>query len=334
MTEAGAGWTFTPPIWRADYLIRHPGEVWIRQLDKGLREAGNRSDAKAVAAALNNLALVLSKSGMADNSMRLCRAHYRRFAASPNIGVAQCAVQPWINEGRLLARRGNVAGARHRLLLGLKPEAVVVSNRTLAPLDADIMAVCRNVAVVDGLMLELRAGGLDGAEAHLNRLERHGASGSLLAECRLQLGLARGRAEEAALILDRLCELSAYLPMLACCSAAIALATNDARAFTRDVLLLVALLDGWAKTEDDVASILHGLLWLGRIGGETYKAVLGGASHDYLCRKALELDDEELQCLLAGRRYNPLPEGSTARNLAVDLLHEALMVLRGNRLVL
>lgn len=332
--EGVAGWTFTPPIQRGEYLVRHPGEAWIGQLREDLSEASDRSDPEGVSVALNNLALVLFKAGMTDEATLLCRAHYHRFAASPNISVAQFAVQPWINEGRLLARRGNVAGARHRLLLGPRPEAVVVGDKTLAPLDAATMAVCRNVAVVDGFMLELRAGGLDGAEAHLTRLERCGVSGSLLAELRLQLALARGRAEEAVLILDRLYEPPAYLPMLASYGAAIALATNDARKFACDVLLLVALLDGWAETKDDIASILHGLLWLSRIGGETYWAVLGGASQDYLCRKASELDDEELQCLLAGRLYDPLPEGSSARNLAANLLREALAVLRGKRLAL
>jgi hypothetical protein len=269
---------------------------------------------------------------MANEARLLCRAHYHRFAASPDVNVAQCAVQPWINEGRLLARRGNVAGARRRLLLGPRPDAVVVGNRTISPLDADTVAVCRNVAVIDGFPLELRAGGLAGGEAHLTRLERRGVSGDLLAECRLQLALARGRAEEAAVILDGLCEPPAYLPMLASYGAAIGLVTNDTREFARDVLLLVALLDGWTETEDDVASILHSLLWLSRIGGETYRAVLGGASQDYLCRTASELDDEELGCLLAGRRYDPLPEGSIARNLAAGLWREALMVLRDNRL--
>jgi hypothetical protein len=120
--------------------------------------------------------------------------------------------------------------------------------------------------------------------------------------------------------------------MLASYGAAIGLVTNDTREFARDVLLRVALLDGWAETNDDVASILYGLLWLGRIGGETYRAVLGGASQDYLCRTASELDDEELGCLLAGRRYDPLPEGSIARNLAAGLWREALIVLRDNRL--
>jgi hypothetical protein len=144
----------------------------------------------------------------------------------------------------------------------------------------------------------------------------------------LQLALACGRAEEAALILDGLCEPPAYLPMLASYGAAIALVTNDTREFARDVLLLVALLDSWAETKDDVASILHSLLWLARIGGEAYCAVLGGASQDYLCRMASKLGDEELWCLLSGRRYDPLPGGSIARNLAVDLLREALMVLR------
>jgi hypothetical protein len=132
----------------------------------------------------------------------------------------------------LLARCGKVADARRRLLLGPKPEAVVVGNRTISPLDADTITVCRNVAVVDGFMLELRAGGLAGGEAHLSRLERRGVSGELLAECRLQLALACGRAEEAAAILDRLCEPPAYLPMLASYGAAIALATNDTREFS------------------------------------------------------------------------------------------------------
>jgi hypothetical protein len=332
LSEAVAGWTFTPPIWRGGYLIRQPGKAWIGQLYEGLHYASCRSDPGAVSVVLNNLALVLFKAGMANEAMLLCRAHYRRFAARPNISEAQLAVQPWINEGRVLACRGNIAGARRRLLLGPRPETVEVDEWTLSPVDADTIAVCRNVAVIDGFMLELRAGGLDGADAHLTRMERRGVSGSLLAECRLQLALARGRAEEAALLLDRLSEPSAYLPMLACYGAAIALATDDQRKFACHVLLLVALLDGWTETEDDVASILHGLLWLGRIGGETYRAVLGGASQDYLCRKASELDDEELQCLLAGCRYDPLPEGSSARNLAADVLHEAFTVLRGTRL--
>jgi hypothetical protein len=332
LSEAVAGWTFTPPIWRGGYIIRQPGKAWIGQLHEGLHYASCRSDPGAVSVVLNNLALVLFKAGMADEAMLLCRAHYRRFAARPNISEAQLAVQPWINEGRVLARRGDIAGARRRLLLGPRPEAVEVDEWTLAPMDADTIAVCRNVAVIDGFMLELRAGGLEGAEAYLTRVERRRVSGSLLAECRLQLALARGRAEEAALLLDRLSESSAYLPMLACYGAAIALATDDQQKFACDVLLLVALLDGWTETEDDVASILHGLLWLGRIGGATYRTVLAGSSQDYLCRKASELDDEELQCLLAGRRYNPLPESSSERNLAIDLLCEALMVLQGDRL--
>ena len=331
MSEAIARWTFTPPIRRDQYLIRHPGEAWIGQLCEQLRQSRERFDPEALSVVLNNLALVLFKAGMVAEARRLCRGHYRRFAASPDINVAQCAVQPWINEGRLLARCGNVEGARRRLLLGPRPEVVVVSNSTISPLDAFTMTVCRNVAVVDGFMLELRAGGLHGAEAHLTGLERRGVSGGALAEYRLQLALARGRAEEAALILNGLGEPPAYLPMLASYGAAIELVTNDTRAFARDVLLLVALLDGWAGTSDDVASILHSLSWLARIGGERYLAAVGGVSREYLCRTASELDDEELGCLLAGRRYDPLPEGSKARTLAADLLHEALMVLRDNR---
>jgi hypothetical protein len=331
LSEALAGWAFTPPIWRTGYLIRQPGKAWIGQLHEGLHFAGCRSDPGALSVVLNNLALVLFKAGMANEAVLLCRAHYRRFAGCPDISEAQLAVQPWINEGRLLARRGDIAGARRRLLLGPRPGAVEVDEWTLSPLDADTMAVCRDVAVTDGFMLELRAGGLDGADAHLTRVERRGGSGSLLAECRLQLALARGGTEEAALLLDRLSEPSAYLPMLACYGAAIALATDDQRKFACNVLLLVALLDGWTETEDDVASILHGLLWLGRIGGATYRTVLGGSSQDYLCRKASELGDEELQFLLAGRRYDPLPESSSERKLAVDLLREALMVLQDNR---
>jgi hypothetical protein len=332
LSEAIAHWTFTPPIWRTGYLIRRPGRAWIGQLHEGLHYASCRSDPGAVSVVLNNLALVLFKAGMANEAMLLCRAHYHRFAGRPNISEAQLAVQPWINEGRVLARRGDIAGARRRLLLGPRPDAVEVDEWTLSPVDADTIAVCRDVAVTDGFMLELRAGGLDGADAHLTWVERRGVSGSLLAECRLQLALARGRTEEAGLLLDRLSEPSAYLPMLACYGAAIALATDDQRKFACNVLLLVALLDGWTETEDDVASILHGLLWLGRIGGATYRTVLGGSSQDYLCRKASELDDEELQCLLAGRRYDPLPEGSRERDLGVDLLREALMVLQSDRL--
>jgi hypothetical protein len=324
LSETVAGWRFTPPIWRGGYLVRRRGEAWIAQLHASLREAVARSDLEAVSIVLNNLALVLFKAGMLNEATRLCRAHYRRFAPCPDISEAHLAVQPWINEGRLLAYRGNIAGARRRLSLGPRPDAVEVDGWTLWPVDGSTMAVCRNVAVIDGFMLELRAGGLAGADAHLTRLERRGVSVSLLAEYRLQLALARGKAPEAAQILDQLSEPAAYLPMLACYRAAIALIGNEPRGFARAVLLLAALLDGWAETKDDVASILHGLIWLGRIGGESYRAVLGAASQDYLRRKALELPDEEISCLLAGHRYDPLPEASRARDLATDLLREAL----------
>jgi hypothetical protein len=332
LSEATAGWTFSPPIWRVGYLIRQPAEAWIGQLRDSLHYASWRSDPGGASVVLNNLAFVLFKAGMANEAMLLCRAHYRGFAARPNISEAQLAVQPWINEGRVLASQGEIAAARRRLLLGPRPDAVKVDEWTLSPVDADTVNLCRNVAVVDGFKLELRAGGLDGADAYLTEVERRGVSGSLPTECRLQLALARGKTEEAVLLLDRLSEPSAYLPMLACYGAAIALATADQRKFASNVLLLVALLDGWTETEDDVASILHGLLWLRRIGGVTYRTALGASSQDYLRQKVSELGDEELQCLLAGRRYNPLPEGSSSRSFAVDLLREALMVLRSDRI--
>jgi hypothetical protein len=124
----------------------------------------------------------------------------------------------------------------------------------------------------------------------------------------------------------------AYLPMLLCYGAAIALVTNDPQKFACNVLLLVALLDGWTETKDDVASILHGLLWLDRIGGAAYRTVFRASTQDYLCRKASDLGDKELQCLLAGRRYDPLPENSVERKLAEDLLGRALTILRDNNL--
>jgi hypothetical protein len=332
LSEITTGWTFSPPIWRVGYLIRQPDEAWIGQLRESLHYTSCRSDPGGISVVLNNLAFVLFKAGMANEAMLLCRAHYRRFAPRPNISEAQLAVQPWINEGRVLASLGEIAGARRRLLLGLRPGAVNVDEWTLSPVDADTITLCRNVAVVDGFKLELRAGSLDGADAYLTQLERRGVSGSLPTECRLQLALARGKTEEAVLLLDRLSEPSAYLPMLACYGGAIALATDDQRKFVSSVLLLVALLDGWTETEDDVASIMHGLLWLRRIGGLTYRIALDGSSQDYLRQKASELGDEELKCLFAGRRYSPLPEGSNARSFAVDLLREALVVLRSDRL--
>ena len=178
------------------------------------------------------------------------------------------AVQPWINEGRMLATLRQGRGRTTPPFAGAEAGGGCGGQRTISPLDAGTVRVCRNVAVVDGFPLELPAGKLAGGEAHLTRLERRGVSGRFLAEFRLQLALARGRAEEAAVILDGLCEPPAYLPMLASYGAAIGLVTNDTREFARDVLLLVALLDGWAESKDDVASILHSLLWLARMGAK------------------------------------------------------------------
>jgi hypothetical protein len=327
LSEAVAGWTFTQPIWRRGYFVRRVGKAWIGDLQKGLQDTSGRSDLTALSVVLNNLGMVLFKAGMPNEARLLCRAHYRRFAPSPDIREAQLAVQPWINEGRLLASCGNIEGARRRLLLGPRPEAVKVDEWMLSPVDEVVKGVCRNVAVVDGFMLELRASGLEGGDAHLTRMEQRGITGKFVTEYRLQLALACGRTEEAASFLDRLSKPFVYLPTLACYGAAIALVRHDMRKFASSVRMLVALLDGWAKTTDDIASILHALLWLRRIGGATSPAVLGGSSQDYLSRKASEIDDEELQCLLSGRRYNPLAEGSTERDLANILLDDALAVL-------
>ena len=134
LSEAIAGWTFTPPIRRNEYLIRRPAEAWIGQLCGVLRQASERSDPEALSVVLNNLALVLFKAGMA---MRpgFCAAPITTALLRLRNQRGTIAVQPWINEGRMLARYGNFAGARRRLLLGSMPEAIVVGNRTISPLD-------------------------------------------------------------------------------------------------------------------------------------------------------------------------------------------------------
>jgi hypothetical protein len=315
---------FTPPILRKDYLVRHPTEDWIPALSRGLDEALDRGELDAASAVLNNLAFVLFKGGMTGEAMRLCKAHCRAFVSAPSPDVAKLAIQPWLNEGRVLARLGAFDKARARLAppAALDRTAVVVAGRRLAPLDAETLAVCRNVAVVDGFFLELASGGLDAAADHLVRCGPDGAPASSL-ELALQLRLARNEGAEAEQMRGMLVQASPYAPALVAYDAAIAGARGDRARARKSSLLLVALLGDWADTTDDAASILHALVWLARlrlcddiVGGPTVAA--------FLERKVRALGDEELRCLFAGRPYDPLPPGAPVRRLAQGAMRQAL----------
>ena len=282
-----------------------------------------------MSAVLNNFAFVLFKGEMLDEAARLCRGHYGCFVSSSSLSIAKLAIQPWINEGRLLARTGRFEQARTRLLPSpdLGTAAVIVAGKTLSPLDKDTVDVCQNVAIVDGFFLELKSGGLDAAENHLAKLKEACVSGNIILELSLQIELARNKPDEAERILDMLSRTATYPPTLFCYNASIAAVRNDRINFAKCLLVLVALLSDWIETVDDTASILHALLWLSRINREQYRAVIGDAVLDFLRRKASELGDEELQCMFAGRPYDPLPKDSRSCSLAGELLVRSLQRL-------
>jgi hypothetical protein len=318
---------FTPPILRKDYLVRHPTEDWLAALSRAFEAALDRCELESASAVLNNLAFVLFKGGMTAEAMQLCRAHYRTFVSAPAMDVAKLAIQPWINEGRVLARCRAFDRARLRLVPGdaLARDAVVAAGRELAPLDAATVAVCRNVAVVDGFFLELASGGLDAAEDHLARHSADGSTASSL-ELALQVRLARNQLEEAEQVYWALSQAPAYAPALVAYEAAIASARGNSAAFATNYLLLVALLSDWAETTDDAASILHALAWLARMspGGE----IPGGAVlAAFLAGRVRALGDEELRCLFSGRPYDPLPHGAPVRRIARRAMRDAMRLL-------
>ena len=282
LPESGTTLAFTPPLARTDYLVRHPAEAWVAGLGEAFENACADTDFETMSSVLNNLAFVLFKGGVVEQAAELCQSHYGGFVAARSLGIAMLAVQPWINEGRLLARKGAFEEARKRLLPGLSRDeaALIVAGRALYPLDPDIVQVCRNVALVDGFFLELSAGGLDAAEAHLAKFTDLPPENSLL-EFRLQVALARNRPEEADALLEALCQTSGHPFTPATYVAAVAAARGDDIAFAKAVLLVVALLTEWADSVDETASILHALLWLRRIDRNRFCAI-GGDPEDCL----------------------------------------------------
>lgn len=313
---------FTPPILRKDYLVRHPAADWIAALWRGLDDALDTGELATASAVLNNLAFVLFKGGMTGEAITLCRAHYRTFLSAPSIDVAKLAIQPWVNEGRVLARLGAFDRARARLAPATARDAAVVAGTRLAPLDAETLAVCRNIALVDGFFLELSSGGLDGAEAYLARCNPGLATATVL-ELTLQVRLARNRPGEAEQVAAMLSQASPYPPALVAFEAATAAARGDTSGFAKNHLVLVALLGEWADTTDDAASILHAIAWLARLRHRD--GVVGGpAVAAFLDGRVRALGDEELLCLFAGRSYQPLPQGGPARRLAGKAMRHAL----------
>lgn len=314
--------TFTPPILRADYLVRHPGDDWIAGLRRTFEQGDAQADVATMSVALNNFAFVLFKSDMLDDAARLCRSHYRALLQRPE--VAQFGIQPWINEGRLLARRGRFEAARQRIFLGAWSGAstIVVDDIDIVAVDAATLDVCRNVAIVDGFFLELAQNGLAAAERHLMRLDRTGASGPS-GELLLQVALACNRPDDAERVLAQLSHAVPYLPMHCCYSAAISALRGDGDGFAKAALLLIALLGDWASSVDDKASIMHALLWLSRFDRVRHDRVVDDAILKFLKSRALALGDEELYCRFAGRSYRPLRPGSQAWRAARDFVIQA-----------
>ncbi|ABD88782.1 hypothetical protein [Rhodopseudomonas palustris] len=311
---------FAPPVRRTNYLVRRPGADWIEDLEQAFVAATAAGDVGALSEALNKFAFVLFKANRTEDAMELCRAHYRALLRTPEL--SHYAVQPWINEGRILARCGDFQGACERLLIGVDDE-IRIDGTTLRDLDSATIDVCRNVAIVDGFFLALGEGGVAAAERHLRRFE----PGDLIEELSLQIALARGDLAAAERHLGQLSGEAAYAPTLACYTAATAGCRDDRPSFAKALLLLVALLDGWARGVDDVASILHALAWLARLHRARVESVIAGAIAGFLIERAAELGDEELRCGFSGQRYVPLP--AEAGELASRFLTRARARLQG-----
>lgn len=280
-----------------------------------------------MSAALNNFAFVLFKADMPDKAGRLCRSHYRALAPVQASSISKLAIQPWINEGRMLVGRGCFDAARQRLLLGVEAGAssIRVDKWVITDVDTATTDVCRNVAIVDGFFLEIAANGLDAAKRHLTSFE--GCESGAIRELLLQAALAQGRPDEAEATLTELCRVAPYLPAMFCYAAAIAAARGDGEGFAKSLLLLVALLSDWAESVDDRASILHGLLWLSRLDGRRYWATVSHVIAGFIQSQAAMLGDEELKCRFAQRRYQPIPPDSLAFRRANEFLDAAMQAL-------
>jgi hypothetical protein len=318
---------FAPPVRRTEYLVRRPARDWIGRLERSFVDGDARGDIATMSAALNNFAFLLFKADLQDEVTALCRAHYRAMIRSEE--RARYAVQPWINEGRIMTRRGAFAAARERLLMGGAAGAEIrVDGTVLRDLDQETIDVCRNVAIIDGFFLELAEHGVQGAERHLSAFDANDA----ILELALQTALARGDISAAEQYLDRLGAAAGYAPTLVCYCAAIAACRDDRQSYAKEILLLVALLDGSSRSVDDSASILHALTWLARLDRDRYDAVAGGAIARSLLSQAAALDDEELQCCFAGRRYAPLTTDLVAFDMAKTFsrdIQERLSLLPG-----
>lgn len=301
---------FVAPIRRSNYLIRYTDEIWLENLEHLFALGLIRNDFETISAALNNFGFLLFKAGCVDEAMSLCQAHYRALLSADEAGAAEFAVQPWINEGRVLMRQGRFADARHHLFIDRDPDekTVIVAGRPVAAGMATL-DVCRNVAIVDGFFLALSADGLSGARRHL--VARRRSATPATRELMLQVALARGRPGAAMRILESTLDIVSYPPALICYRAAIASACHDARGFTKFVLLLAALLNT-TRSADDRASILHALVWLDGGRGRLDAGIRAG-----LLAEAVELGDQELVAMLGGRRYAPLPQSSPARRSAL-----------------
>jgi hypothetical protein len=307
---------FSPPMRRTGYLVRHPAEAWIDALAVGFDRNPHHADMwdegklPELSAALNNFAFLLFKAGLLDAADDLCTLHCRALIRRD----AGLAVQPWINRGRLQMRRGRFAEARAFLLID--PSAARIDGIDVGALDAEAAEVCRNVAIVDGFFLAMAEHGVHAAEHHL----LSGPPTVAVDELLLQIALSRGDHAEVERRLAAIGGDDGYAPAICCYNAAVAARRGDDQVCMRWTLLLIALLNDDTASADDTASILHALLWLCDNDRRRFESVTAGRVMSFLSAKAIALGDVELQCRLQGRRYDPLPQNSAARRMALDLL--------------
>ena len=113
-----------------------------------------------------------------------------------------------------------------------------------------------------------------------------------------------------------ICSTIDYLPTLIFYKLVIALLVADMSEGRKLVLLLVSLIDDWARSGDDLASIFLGLFWIGKLYPFFYDEVINGKIYSFVTMRAKEFGDEEIYCRISGKEFRMLSGSS-------DLHHQA-----------
>lgn len=315
---------FPQPFWKGGYLVRKPVRQWTADISQSLAEARQDGEKVKLSAACNSLALLLLKCRNVGDSLALCQAQYTYFLETD----PELSVQPWINIGRIFLRIGRQAESPGHFFMTqqfLPQDSFNVAGRNLDLPDADVLDVCRNVRIVDGLHCVLNCAGPLPAFSFLASIRNDNPG--LVHEMEYYCALLTRDTARAAHAMDNLQARSDFLLVTYLKGLAAAYA-GETSASMESVLTLAATLDSGNRRVDHLASVLHAINLIMKVlnpGLDIHAAIAGvPAIRDSL---ALLGDIELTRQLSPASVHADLPYCNAENSNLVAVFENALALL-------